>query len=852
MIALAAAASASSASIRMARVGVRPRLPRDSVVLGVLPAARTLRLTIQLEPRDPAGLATAVTATSTPGSPAFHRYLTVAGFAARFGAAAAAVSAVRETLREDGLSVGASGADDLSIPVTGSVASVDRAFDVSEVRAHLDGGRTVFLEDRSPVLPGRIAGYVQAVAGLDDVSTLQPAWVAGRERRRSPGHALAHALDGGPAPCAAATAVAAAPNSVGAVNGAGQGYTADEIASMYGLSSYYPGDEGAGQTVALIEFEPYQGSDVAAFQSCYQTAASVQTVDVDRGAGTYSAGDDDGESTLDIDQVIGLAPQAAVLVYEAPNAGDVPVFDAIASEDRAKVVSDSWSQCEPQLDPDEAAAENTALEEMAVQGQTFFAASGDEGSTACYDDTVPVETAQDESLSVDDPASQPDATGVGGTELGSMDDDAWSLPDTGVYPGESAWNDGGADAEGDPTGGSGGGVSDLWAMPAYQSGAAAGLGIVQAGSRQGCTGYCREVPDVSADADASSGYAVYSNGGSAGGGWQITGGTSASAPLWAAFTALADASPACRGLTLGFANPALYQLAGSAYGTYFHDVNAPSALLGGASPGNDTWLGTDPANSGALYPVGTGYDMVTGLGTPIAGTLGPALCALAAPVYRVDVTSPGAQLSRTGHAVSLQVAGADSGSAPLAYTASGLPAGLAMSAGGEITGTPTTDQTTTVTVTASDHYTNTGSTSFTWQVVTPGAPTLSPASLSGLRADRPRLSVTASAGRYAPSLASLLVELPRPLSLASASRAVRRGVQIRGVGFSATLLKHRTAVRIAFATPVGVARLSLGYPAIGIRPSWAKKILRRRTRLVFGVWATDAAGTTTRWSLTVR
>src|SRR6185437_2714021 len=113
------------------------------------------------------------------------------------------------------------------------------------------------------------------------------------------------------------------------------------------------------------------------------------------------------------------------------------------------------------------------------------------------------------------------------------------------------------------------------------------------------------------------------------GGWAIAGGTSASAPLWAAFTALANASPACRGFTLGFENPALYAIAGSAYAANFHDVMAASPFAGASGDANnpqtnDTWSDSpdNAANAGDLYPVLPGYDMTTGLGSPIANALG--------------------------------------------------------------------------------------------------------------------------------------------------------------------------------------------------------------------------------------
>src|SRR5262249_47754541 len=146
------------------------------------------------------------------------------------------------------------------------------------------------------------------------------------------------------------------------------------------------------------------------------------------------------------------------------------------------VVSTSWGLCEPELPPATAAAENTLFQEAAAQGQSVFAASGDVGAEGCYPDS--------NSAAVSDPASQPYVTGVGGTTLTTL----------GPPPGESAWNN----HLGIPGGASGGGIS-RGAMPSYQSGAPSSLNVINSSNPRTCgpggISYCREVPDVSADAD---------------------------------------------------------------------------------------------------------------------------------------------------------------------------------------------------------------------------------------------------------------------------------------------------------------------------------------------------------------
>ncbi len=152
--------------------------------------------------------------------------------------------------------------------------------------------------------------------------------------------------------------------------------------------------------------------------------------------------------------------------------------------------------------------------------------------------------------------------------------------------------------------------------------------------------YCREVPDVAADADPTTGYVIYCSGGSIDqpAGWQAIGGTSAAVPVWAALMALADASKACAAGPLGFAGPALYRAAGNSYAGNFNDVRS----------GNNDFTGT----SGGAYGARAGYDEASGLGTPNAAPLAGALCA-----DTLSLVNPGT-LRLTAHAsVSLARAG---------------------------------------------------------------------------------------------------------------------------------------------------------------------------------------------------
>jgi hypothetical protein len=344
---------------------------------------------------------------------------------------------------------------------------------------------------------------------------------------------------------------------------------------------------------------------------------------------------------------------------------------------------------------------------------------------------------------------------------------------------------------------------------------------------------------------------VFSNGA-----WTVTGGTSGSSPFWAGFFALANASSTCRGLSLGFANPALYQIAGSAYLSNFFDVTKASQVTGLAN--NDVFK----ANNG-VYPTTVGYDMTTGLGSPNAAALGASLCSVRAPVYAVAVTSPGSQRTFAGTPVSLAVHGADSGAAALTYTATGLPAGLAINAGtGVISGTPTTPQTATVTVAAGDQFTNAGSTSFTWAIAPrptiakpSGKPQAKSVKLSGLGKGKPKLTLTLGAGTNAPALKAVAITLPKGLSFAGKVKTLDKGITLKSgkkkLKFTPKVKKG--VLSLAFESATRSASLTLVRPAITISKSEAAKIRKHQVKkLVFKLKTTNASNTTVIVSVTVK
>jgi hypothetical protein len=602
-------------------------LPEGARSAGPLERSTVLSGEVALRPADPAALSAFATAVSDPASPSYQHYLAPGEFGPEFGASETTIAATSRWLSERGLGRAVVDSDHLSVSFRATASRIEAAFGIGLERYTVRGGHARFAPSSEPLVPSGLAPEVEGVLGLSDVGVPQPLFVRGPAHREqlalsagqgtpkigagtiSAGKISSGKISSGigpaisgPTACSAATTAATGTGS----------YTANQIASAYSMPAVYAqGRLGAGSSVAVFELEPFSPSDIQAYQSCYGTHAQVSVTSVDGGPG---AGAGTGESALDIEQIIGLAPEASVHVYQGPyfmsaTEGDVlDVYQRIADDDTSPVVSTSWGICEAELGTGFATAESTVFQQMAVQGQSLFASSGDDGSEDCF----VAQDYEDTSLAVDDPGSQVWVTSAGGTSLTSV----------GPPPTETVWNNcegGSGDScanQGEPNGAGGGGVSSLWSIPSWQT----GPGVISAdSSKSSCAAndghdgdYCREVPDVSASADPAFGYVIYWADG-----WvPYVGGTSASAPLWAAVTGLADQGCLVAGASfehshvVGFANPELYSL-GSSGTPPFIDVTS----------GNNDFTDTN----GGLYPATAHYDMATGLGTPIVSELVPDL-----------------------------------------------------------------------------------------------------------------------------------------------------------------------------------------------------------------------------------
>ena len=689
-ITLAPPAAATATGPKATAVGSAPRLPADATERDAVAASTPLHLTVVLQPRDPAGLAAMAESVSTPGSPNYHQYLAPGEFAGRYGPTAATIANVDQALTGLGLNPGTVSGNGLAIGVTTTAGAAASAFAVHLNHVHLSTGRIAYANDKAPSLPSTVAPDVTEILGLDDLAQARPAWeattttataaaatataaattTAAKTATAAAATTAAKTATAAAATTAATKATATGPQPCSAATNAATrsgGYTANQITQAYSFGGLYAQNTlGAGETVAVYELASYHPSDIAAFQSCYGTSATVTNISVDGGPNPTDPGAIEVE--LDIEGVISMAPKANIEVYLGPNGSNTyDVYNQIVSDDTAKVVTTSWGNCEAAESLAEAQQENTLFEEAAVQGQTILAAAGDSGSEDCYGETSG-STAK--ALEVDDPGTQPFVTDVGGTSLTAI----------GASPTETVWND-------QQDGSGGGGISQFWPMPTAQH----GPGVVNAYSTRSTCGaaagtYCREVPDVSAAADPAFGYVIYYTGSETGvTGWQAIGGTSAAAPLWAALVALANQGCAC---DLGFLNTALYNVAAA-------QSSGGAKALNDIITGNNDYLG----NHAGTYPATAGYDMASGLGTPIATNL---VAQLDARPAKPAFTSDGPPAGNVGTPYSYTYA-ATGTPAPTFAVSGPLPPGLALNAtSGVLSGTPTQTTTATFTVTATN------------------------------------------------------------------------------------------------------------------------------------------------------
>jgi kumamolisin len=472
--------------------------------------------------------------------------LTHAQYRQSHGADPAAVKLVRAFAKEYGLTVAPDtpGPERRIIKLTGTITAMQRAFGVA-LGHQTHQGETYRVREGSITLPDELIGYVEAVLGLDDRPQAEPHFRVFGET----GNIAANVAQGGGF---------ASPHA----GSANTSFTPVQIASLY---QFPPKASAAGQTIGIIELGGgFRAADLTAyFKSLGQKTPKVTAVSIDGGKNSpTNANSADGEVMLDIEVAAAVAPGANVVVYFTPNT-DQGFIDAIGAAvhdttNKPSVISISWGSAEVNWTQQAMTALDAACQSAAALGITITVAAGDNGST---------DGVSGSANHVDFPASSPHVLSCGGTKLQGSGS---------AISSEVVWNELTANE-----GATGGGVSNIFPLPSWQSSAGVPKPTVSAGGRG--------VPDVSGDADPASGYVIRVDGKN-----MVIGGTSAVAPLWAGLIAVANAQ---NGKSAGFIQPAIYAAKGKAA---FNDITS--------------------GNNGG-FSAKTGWDACTGLGSPIGTKL---------------------------------------------------------------------------------------------------------------------------------------------------------------------------------------------------------------------------------------
>ena len=469
-----------------------------------------------------------------------RKYLRREDFAAKHGASAADFELIEDVAHVHDLTVLHRSAAQRTIILRGRLGDLLNAFP-ADVRIYHHSGGTYRGRQGEIEIPQQLAGIVTGVFGFDT-----------RPKHRS-SYRRAHASAAGP--------------------GVGNGVAASVFAARYKFPTAYKNKplDGTGQTIGIIELGGgYRASDLTIFfREIGVAKPRVSAISVDHSGNKPSTSDSaDGEVMLDIEVAGAVAPQASIAVYFAPNNGDQGFMNGISAavhdtERRPGVISISWGGPESAGDAQGINAFHEIFVAAAALGVTICVAAGDHG-TADLD-------AQDwdGKIHVDHPAADDMVLACGGTQIDGGKD--------------VVWNDGTAfDSSVQGGGGwaTGGGISELFGVPAYQTGR--GLPRSIASGKPG-----RGVPDI---AMSATNYFTRVDGFEG-----ASGGTSAVAPLMAALIALLNQAKA---KNVGFLNPFLY-------------ANAKAGVV------HDVTKGTNAIkNTVKGYSAGAGWDACSGLGTP--------------------------------------------------------------------------------------------------------------------------------------------------------------------------------------------------------------------------------------------
>jgi subtilase family serine protease len=550
---------------------------------GALNQAQSVSFELVMALPDAAGAEALATAVSTPGNASYRHYLTAAQWEARFSPSQSAIANAEAWLEHEGLHVGAVPADRMTIPVTGTIAQIDRAFSTTLANYRV-GGQTVRLASADLTIPKALADSISGTVGLNQsLATATSTTGAGTAASTGSGNDISQpaAFRNAP-PCS--TYYGQKVDTTHPAYGNGYpsplpyqlcGYTPPQMRSAYDIAGEVAsGDDGSGVTVAIVDAytSPTLLSDAQRYFKLNDpthplTSSQFSEIVPSSYNEIHACGANGwfGEQSLDLEAVHSMAPGANILYVGGKNCenGLLDSLRTIIDGSLAQVITDSWG--DDAGDVVDSASDRAAYDHLFMMADAtgisvMFSAGddGDEYTTVGF-------------VAADYPPSSPYITAVGGTSL--------QVGSTGARVGELGWSTARSvlcttDLVGEEPGcsartlhtwlptaydyGGGGGVSVHYAEPAYQvpvvPAALADLNKATTGEAN------RVVPDISMDADPTTGFLEGETQTFPDGvhyGQYRIGGTSLSSPLFAGV--VADADQAAGG-SLGFLNPALYSV----------------------------------------------------------------------------------------------------------------------------------------------------------------------------------------------------------------------------------------------------------------------------------------------------
>jgi subtilase family serine protease len=553
-----------------------------------------------------------VKAQQTPGSASYHKWLTPAEYASRFGLSDNDLAKVKSWLEQQGFSVDRVANSRNAIVFSGTVGQVESAFQ-TEIHNYKIDNQTHFAVATQLSVPSALSGVVQSVRNLDDFRPKPHVrFRTSQSSKLSPNFTSSQSGDHYLQP--------------------------GDVSVIYDIkAAYNAGYTGTGQSIAVMGQSEISVSDIENFQSAAGLTKKDPTVVLvpDSGTAAVSTGDE-AESDIDLEYSGGIAKGATIYLVYVGNNSNYSVWDSLeyaVDTKIAPILSLSYGECEPDLGSSDYSTLEAIMEQGASQGQSIMVSSGDSGSTACYADvssSTTTITSTEEELAVNYPASSAYATAMGGTEFPSADVSSsnttyWESASSSdvvtsalSYIPEQVWNDdsssaGSKDGADYALSSGGGGTSTFTARPSWQTGV---TGI--------SSGSYRLVPDISLDSSPNNAGYLYCSSdstatgitGSCSDGFRdssdeyltVAGGTSFAAPIFAGMLALINQKQNSTGQ--GLINSTLYTMAASSttYASAFHDIT---------SGGNECAAGSSYCSSAgeSEYYAGTGYDEASGLGS---------------------------------------------------------------------------------------------------------------------------------------------------------------------------------------------------------------------------------------------